>query len=935
MGGKSKKVTVGYWYLTAYHVGLCVGEIDAFLEFRGGDVTAWKGEAAHSQTISINKPNLWGGEKDQGGIVGDVDLMFGEPGQQPNAYLSSVFGPQQPAWRGLTTVAFKGGKYGAMSPYPQKASYKVRKIQQGWDRPCWYPEKADIVVASKTGYPVTWSEGFANGLDDYSVVSGTKAAFTVAPGKLTALSTPGGDNRIARPVPGTSSSTFQSLRFLFRLQTATTGNSGVVQIYDGSGVYVHGFNPRWPGAGYRPIVGYNSGGAFTAALGTAPLDTLKWYRYEAVYDEAGVALTCRIYEQDSGQLWGEVSIGGIARPIGELRFWAQSDVVEVAELSVGHFKRDADLHTMNPAHTLYYVRTHGDIGREPTANMNDASYRAAADRLHAEGFGICWEYDSTSESLEEFEQRICKLIGGSVSRSLVDGQYYLDLARGDYVLADLPVISDADILAFKLQPATLDGAINSLSVKYFDPEKKEEIVTPPAQSLGLIDAFGTIHQVSDYPEIPTAELAALIAERDLRSACTPKSVLDLDLIPTDVVRAIRPNQYFRLQSPKRRIADMVCLLGERQAGTLRSGGVKVTAAQDIYSLPSTAFVEVEPGVDTRPDQTPYPISNQAVFEAPYIELVQRIDRANMDVIPVDAGYLLAVAAQPTKGGRSYDLAVQSAGGLFEGGQLGDWCPAAVVAGGPLDVIPQQQTLIPIDAFSRADQIVIGSAALWDSEIVRVDAIGADDVTLGRGCADTVAAKHSGGSRIWFYDDAASSDLIEYSAGETVAVKLLTNTGNQQLSEAEAAAISVTFDQRQARPYPPANVLLDGQSYPQQLVLSGDLSVAASHRDRLAQADQLVDQAMASIGPEMGTSYVVRNVDLVTGAETYFSDGITSWPHVVPAGSLSVANRLEVYSMRDGLESWQRVAVEFSLGQLLLMESGDLITTENGQPIQME
>lgn len=150
MGGKSKSATVGYWYEVAFHSGLGIGPFDAYLELRGGDKTAWRGEATHSQTIYINAPNLWGGEKDQGGIVGSVDLMFGEATQQPNSRLAGIFGPQQPAWRGFATLAF-AGKYGAMNPYPQKASHKIRKIREGWDGECWYPGKAAIPMPTCAG----------------------------------------------------------------------------------------------------------------------------------------------------------------------------------------------------------------------------------------------------------------------------------------------------------------------------------------------------------------------------------------------------------------------------------------------------------------------------------------------------------------------------------------------------------------------------------------------------------------------------------------------------------------------------------------------------------------------------------------------------------------------------------------------------------------
>lgn len=752
MGGKSKKVTVGYWYYPAYHAGLCVGEIDAFLEFRGGNATAWAGNATQSQTIHINAPKLWGGEKDQGGIVGDVDLLFGEPGQAPNAYLKSVFGPQVPAWRGLTTLVFKGGKYGAMNPYPQPASYKVRKIRAGWDGPCWYPEKAEITMID--GMIEMLGSGWEYQLEVFSEPNTVWNNFSIpVNGWLQ-----GGQMPFNSPTPagGEYWRPYRSNIWVRRRMRVNTpgvrlqfgADNGCVLFINGVQVGVS--NPT-----------------------NAPISSNE--QYPVVHELA---------------LRGEVEVVGKAYA----EVYGADDAGNVVDVS---FTATGSLKCQNPAHALYYARTHADLGREPVANMNDASYRAAADRLYAEGFGICWTLDPSSESLEEFEDRICRLIGGSVSRSLTDGRYHLDLARDGYNIDSLPVITDDDILDLKIQSPTLDGAVNSLSVKYFDPDKKEEIVTPPVQALALIDAFGTIHQTVEYPEIPTGALAALIAERDLRAGCTPKFVLELTVIP-DAVLNIRPSMHFRLKAPKRRIADMVLILGEKQAGTLRSGAVKATATQDVYGLPATAFVQVEPGVDTTPDPTAHPVVEQAAFEAPYIEVVQRLDRANLDVIPPDAGYLLAVAAQPAAGGKNFDLVVADAGGEYLAEATGEWSPLAVVAGAAGDPqIGPGERIVPVSSIKRADEVVVGSAAVWGGEIVRVDAIDASagTVTLGRGCADTVAASHPRGSLIWFYDDSAVSDLVERSDGEVADIKLLTNTGTSQADPALTTALSIGLDLR--------------------------------------------------------------------------------------------------------------------------------------------
>jgi hypothetical protein len=65
--------------------------------------------------------------------------------------------------------------------------------------------------------------------------------------------------------------------------------------------------------------------------------------------------------------------------------------------------------------------------------------------------------------------------------------------------------------------------------------------------------------------------------------------------------------------------------------------------------------------------------------------------------------------------------------------------------------------------------------------------------------------HAAGSRLWFYEVGFAFDSTEFTDAETVNVKLLSNTGSQQLSAGVATALPLTFDQRQARPYPPGNV----------------------------------------------------------------------------------------------------------------------------------
>ncbi|MCG3063819.1 hypothetical protein L7Q73_33775, partial [Pseudomonas aeruginosa] len=90
-------------------------------------------------------------------------------------------------------------------------------------------------------------------------------------------------------------------------------------------------------------------------------------------------------------------------------------------------------------------------------------------------------------------------------------------------------------------------------------------------------------------------------------------------------------------------------------------------------------------------------------------------------------------------------------GAFVDRGTGDWCPTGLLAAElPLAAGPSVVTLTNA---SRLEDVTVGQAAVVDDEIVRVDAVNyaSGTVTLARGCADTVPAKHLAGARVWFYD----------------------------------------------------------------------------------------------------------------------------------------------------------------------------------------
>lgn len=244
--------------------------------------------------------------------------------------------------------------------------------------------------------------------------------------------------------------------------------------------------------------------------------------------------------------------------------------------------------------------------------------------------------------------------------------------------------------------------------------------------------------------------------------------------------------------------------------------------------------------------------------------------------------------------------------------------SALVVG---NVSPSQAT-ITLSNISGPGAVVPGMWGILGNEIVHVATIELPTITLNRGCADTIPAAHAAGTRIWLMTNGLPRDTREYTATDTIGVKGLNFTpsgGNVPIAGAEP--MSVTFNWRQIRPYPPGDVRVDGVSCfakNEHAFEPGidDLVLTWTHRDRLLQADQLIGHGFTNIGPEPGTTYrvevydhtetLVRTVSAISGnSYTYTrANGLTD----LSEG----AGHFRLCSVRDGYDSLQSYRINFRL-----------------------
>jgi len=935
--GFNGRPIIGYWYKQLFHFVLCRGPVDAVLEFRGGDKVAWAGELPASGDVQINKKDLWGGTGTggEGGIEGPMAFLFGDAAQPPSTYLASALGSQQPAYRGLLTALFKGGLWGAFSPYPKAASFKVRRILQGWEREggAWYPERAMIFMTAPPNAALYFALDLSGSMNEIasngrSRLDNMKTAMTAVLDQI--------EGAVSR------GSTIDCM--LVGFGSSPAGRTSIVR--RAASVADVAALKSWVSARSSAYGTYFPAGVMDMpdfyAASSAGAARLAFFLTDGEPADASSGMTAMQMAQAAGAIVAgvpDVRCHGINIDLANTTYTALVDNTGGDVVVVDGGKPDALVAIirgaifggkigMNPAHMLHQSITDSWMGAEPEAQMEDANFRAAADALYGEGFGLCTEWISTGESVEAFQQRICDVIGANLSRSPIDGKWHLDLIRGGYDTSSLPVLTDDDILDYTEQPGTLVDTVNQVIVEWRDPQQREDRSTAPVQSLGSIQAAGAvIGEVATYREIPDETLALRVAGRNLQSKCRP--LRRINGKATRAAHAWRPGQVINLQSAKRGIASMYCRVGDIDRGTLRSGAISLTLLQDVFGLPQTVYVQPEPGADTGDDDVPKPVEASELQEVPYALLASLLPPGELEALTSDAGYLFAVAT-PAGAELDYNLLVDAGAG-YEQQAESDWSATATnsAACGPTE------TSISIVDARDFDEVVIGAMVLWGSEICRMDAVDliAGTVTLGRGCGDTVPSAHAAGERLWVIDDSIALDVTRYSTGATVAAKLLPRTASQRLDEAAAAAFPVDFASRAARPYPPAHVQLNGMTFP--LFVGSDMVFTWHHRDRILQADTLVATIESSVGPEPGATYTVEiwNSDattLVTDRVGVVGDTVTIPISEVPAPKVLV----RVFSVREGLESMARWQwpMEIPLAALEFIFTDDPYTPPDGAAV---
>ena len=141
---KSDPPIIGYRYYLGMHqvysLSPSAAPVTAVKKIKVGDKEAWTGNVTSTSQITIDAPELFGGDSKEGGVVGMVDIEFGGLAQGINSYLASMLtGKPVPAFRGLLGLVLRRPQVSAMNPYIKPWAIYAERINGGF-----YPTRAVI-----------------------------------------------------------------------------------------------------------------------------------------------------------------------------------------------------------------------------------------------------------------------------------------------------------------------------------------------------------------------------------------------------------------------------------------------------------------------------------------------------------------------------------------------------------------------------------------------------------------------------------------------------------------------------------------------------------------------------------------------------------------------------------------------------------------------
>lgn len=568
----------------------------------------------------------------------------------------------------------------------------------------------------------------------------------------------------------------------------------------------------------------------------------------------------------------------------------------------------------NPSAIIYECLANTDWGMGCAPSMIDsASFTLAAQQLALEGFGLSLQWTKASD-IESFVSEILDHVQATLFVNPRNGLFTIKLIRGDYDPDTLPVLTPDNCHITSFDRKAWGDTTNEIVVTWTNPTNEQE-ETVVAQDLANIVIQGAIISDSrNYYGVRSADLAMSLAKRDLASASTPTAVfeIEVDRSAWDSV----PGGCAKLIYPEYGIDGLIVRVAKVDYGKAGSPTIKLSASEDIFSLPQGDYADPTSTAWVSPSKSPTPLDRVRIITAPGFFVSSTLTAADADALVYPDVMAAVLASSSNDDTSSYELYGQNTEANGE-----------VVADSkgvkPLLGFSTLLTALPAEGTTLVESIgaitggagprpggflFIGDVAEAAQEIALIQSIDETGMLLKRGVLDTVPRAWAVDTPVWFAS--IDSNFLDanttHSDAETVIYKLLPSTSLGQVSLDDAAPYGAVMTGRPHLPNRPANVTVGGVAFGTVDLSAGSpttVAVTWATRNRTMEDAQVLGWTDGSIPPETGQTTLIRLLSAAGDVITEHS-GLTGTSFSIPAASFgaeAIAD-VRVLAERDGLES---------------------------------
>ena len=912
-------------YLRSLHYGICHGPVDSINMIKVKDKIIWCGYGAGQTDIAVDLPDVFGGDKKEGGVKGVVEFYSGSATQLATEELADRTGglpATVPAHRHYASVFFrgllgKGFKWGTNNPYMPAVEISVTNLptELSTDFSAVYSPQSDeypdpvgpihtgvfdgeVINGSLNSVPFVWDTNhwvgpimvydpapqgsFLDWTVHYWINGGATPDIVSGDGFITLPSSKGGILKDFSVGEGFTDYEIDNGVVTFSVEVDFYANGFSPSNIAISVGLVSALSDGTPDPVGLTVVGSDKGtigGEFsgehtqvTLSVTGSLLSDTKFVRvYSNVTESHNYAVSIKVIRCDVDVKWEELVYPHCP---------AQSD-------------RAAGLGTLpnaNPAHMTYSLLTNSAYGKGWGPSIIDtASFLTAAETLYNEGFGLFIKWNDRSE-VNKLIAEILSHIQGNVYTDMSTGLVTLKLLRDDYDVEALLHATEHNSEVKGFHRRTISETSNQIIVKWTDPVNEEQ-PSVRAQDMGNIaEQGGVVSTERDYYAVRSAQLAQILAERDLTSMSA--LLASFTVHGSREFRKVNSGDVIKVDSLDDDVIELVARVNKVTRGGSGDLPIVMECVEDVFGMESAQYVQ-QPLTGWRPaDNNPVAFTNVEIQTAPYA-LMSRVGVDPDTEYPRVVGMI--AAEKPNNVTIGFDLFAPTvdATGNATVTNRGENNPTDY---GELSTawVRSATTVVPsafFSNFSGSEGPEVGSLAILgtgetSSELVLFRSFDSirGEWTVSRGMLDTVPREWVIGTPIWFVNgNFTAYDVYDMSVNETIDYQLRSSTTSKNLSLFNTPIVPYTWSDRASLPFRPANVKVNSIEWSETEVHHNDVSITWATRDRTSEDLVLVRWDEGDVTPEAGQTAVVTLKDTGgTVLATY--PGVTS-PYVITEATL--------------------------------------------------